>query len=208
MVIAAGVAALLAVGGAQFAGAATPRTLVSSSPSQLSATLAQARPGDRVVVGAGVYDAGLIRVGRSGTARAPITIAAALGQVRFSGAGGLDLTGASHVVVQGFVFADGNGLTVPGDAAANRITRNTFEGNKGGADLTVKANDTEVDHNTFENRTEQGVYLQVVGPGSNDMAQRVHVHHNYFYNHSTRARTVASPSASVSRAGSTPSPTG
>ncbi|EWM18468.1 alginate lyase [Kutzneria sp. 744] len=184
MVIAAGVAGLLAVGGAQLAGAATPQTLVASSPSQLSVTLAQARPGDRVVVGAGDYDAGLIKVGRSGTAQAPITIAAAsLGQARFTGSGGLDLTGASHVVVQGFVFADGGGLTVSGDAKANRVTRNTFEGNIGGADLTVKADDTEVDHNTFENRTAAGVYLQVVGPGAHDMAQRVHVHHNYFYNH-------------------------
>jgi len=86
-------------------------------------------------------------------------------------------------VVQGFVFANDAGLTVPGDAAGNRITRNVFQGNPGGADLTVKANDTEVDHNTFENRTAQGVYLQVVGPGAHDMAQRVHVHHNYFFNH-------------------------
>jgi hypothetical protein len=183
-VIAAGAAGLLAFAGTQLAGAETPRMLVASSPSELSAMLAQAQPGDRVVVGPGTYDNTLIRVSRSGTAQAPITImAATLGQTRFTGSGGLDLTGASHVVVQGFVFADGGGLTVPGDAKANRVTRNTFNGNIGGADLTVKADDTEVDHNTFSNRTAQGVYLQVVGPGAHDMAQRVHVHHNYFYNH-------------------------
>ncbi|MFD1049621.1 chondroitinase-B domain-containing protein, partial [Kibdelosporangium lantanae] len=105
------------------------------------------------------------------------------GQARFTGAGGLDLTGVSHVVVQGFVFDNNDGLTVPGDAAANRVTRNTFQGNPSGASLTVKADDTEVDHNTFQNRTSEGVYLQAVGAGSKDMPQRVHVHHNYFYNH-------------------------
>ncbi|HKN51364.1 MAG TPA: polysaccharide lyase 6 family protein [Amycolatopsis sp.] len=184
--LAAILAGVVAVWGGQPASSAgtAPRTLAVSSAGQLAAALAQARPGDRVEVAAGVYGAGPIRVERSGTAQAPITIAAAsLGQVRFTGTGGLDLTGASHVVVQGFVFANDAGLTVPGDAAGNRITRNVFQGNPGGADLTVKANDTEVDHNTFENRTAQGVYLQVVGPGAHDMAQRVHVHHNYFFNH-------------------------
>lgn len=183
-------AGLLAVCGGQFASSASaaagaaPRTLAVSSPGQLSAALAQARPGDRVEVAAGVYNGGRIRVARSGTAAAPITIAAAApGQVQFTGSGGLDLTGVSHVVVQGFVFANDAGLTVPGNAVANRVTRNVFTANPGTADLTVKADDTEVDHNTFENRTAQGVYLQVVGPGADDMARRVHVHHNYFFNH-------------------------
>jgi hypothetical protein len=180
----AGLVGLVAVWCGQPASATPPRTLAVSSTNQLATALTQARPGDRVEVAAGDYGTAPVRVTRSGTAEAPITITAtAPGQTRFTGAGGLDLTGVSHVVVQGFVFDNNAGLTVPGDAAANRVTRNTFSGNPSGADLTVKANDTEVDHNTFQNRTSQGVYLQVVGPGSKDMAQRVHVHHNYFYNH-------------------------
>lgn len=96
-------AGLFAVCGVQSAsaGVTAPRTLAVSSSSQLAEALAQARPGDRVQVAAGVYDAGPIRVGRSGTAQAPITIAAETGTARFTGAGGLDLTGASHVVVRG-----------------------------------------------------------------------------------------------------------
>jgi len=180
----AGLAGLVAVWCGQPASAISPRTLAVSSPNQLVTALAQAQPGDRVEVAAGDYATAPVRVTHSGTAQAPITITAATpGQARFTGAGGLDLTGVSHVVVQGFVFDNNDGLTVPGDAAANRVTRNTFQGNPSGASLSVKANDTEVDHNTFQNRTSEGVYLQVVGPGSNDMAQRVHVHHNYFYNH-------------------------
>ncbi len=160
---------------------AGPTTLVTS-PDRLATALATAHPGDHVSVTPGVYTSGLIRVGNSGTATAPITISAS-GPVTFTGAGGLDLSGASHVIVQGFTFSDGGGLVVPGDAKANRVTRNTFQGNTGGADLTVKADDTEVDHNTFQNRTAQGNYIQVVGPGASDMAQRVHIHQNYFYNH-------------------------
>jgi nitrous oxidase accessory protein NosD len=174
---AAGLAALVVV--ATPAGA---RTVETSSPAELTAALSQARPGDRIEVGAGVYDSVQIHVRRSGTAQAPITIVAA-GPVEFTGSGGLDLSGASHVVVQGFVFDNAAGLTVPGDATATRITRNVFQGNPGSADLTVMADDTQVDHNTFQNRTAQGVYLQVVGPGASDMAKRVHVDHNYFYNH-------------------------
>src|SRR5439155_25273512 len=40
-----------------------------------------------------------------------------------------------------------------------------------------------VDHNAFLNKSTAGVYLQVNGPGAHGMAQRVHVHHNYFFNH-------------------------
>jgi hypothetical protein len=39
-----------------------------------------------------------------------------------------------------------------------------------------------VDRNVFQNRTSQGVFLQILGP-SGAMAKRVHVHHNYFFNH-------------------------
>jgi len=187
VLVAAGVVGLLAIAGGQLASAATgatPRTFAVSSAAQLSAALAQAQPGDRVEVAAGTYATGPIRVPHPGTAQAPITVTAAtIGQVRFTGAGGLDLTGAAHVVVQGFVFANNAGLTVPGSATGTRITRDTFQGNPGGADLTVAASDTEVDHDTFENRTAVGVYLQVIGPGAHDMAQRVHVHQNYFFNH-------------------------
>jgi hypothetical protein len=46
----------------------------------------------------------------------------------------------------------------------------------------VSADDVQVDHNTFSNRTNEGVYLQITGPGS-EIAKRTWIHHNYFYNH-------------------------
>src|SRR5256885_15100783 len=57
-----------------------PRTLAASSPATLGAAISQARPGDRIQVADGTYTAP-VKVTRSGTAAAPITIAAAhLGQ--------------------------------------------------------------------------------------------------------------------------------
>jgi poly(beta-D-mannuronate) lyase len=166
------------------AAARAPRTMSVSSVSALSDAVSLAVPGDTIRVGAGVYDSGTVRVTRSGTAAAPITIAAdSVGTTEFTGSARLDLAGASHVVVSGFVFGSGAGLEVPPGATANRVTRNVFQSNKTGAYLSVSADDTEVDHNTFQNKTTEGVYLQVNGPGSNGMAKRVHVHHNYFFNH-------------------------
>jgi hypothetical protein len=160
-----------------------PRALTVSSLGALSTAVAQAVPGDRITVAAGSYASGTIRVNRQGTADRPITIAAAgLGGTELTGSAKFDLTGSSHVVIEGFVFGPTVGLDVPPGATATRITRNTF-GNKSGHVLTVAADDTEVDHNTFQNKTSAGVYLQVNGPGSGGMAKRVHIHHNYFFNH-------------------------
>ena len=161
-----------------------PRALTVSSLGALSTAVAQAVPGDRITVAAGSYASGTIRVDRQGTAERPITIAAAtVGGTELTGSAGFDLAGSSHVVIEGFVFGPTVGLDVPPAATATRITRNTFQGNKSGAFLSVSADNAEVDHNTFQNKTSGGVYLQVNGPGAHDMAKRVHIHHNYFFNH-------------------------
>ena len=117
--------------------AAGPRTLSASSVATLSTAVAQARPGDRIVVADGTY-AAPVRITRSGTAAAPITIACA-GTCRITGADGLRLAGVSHVVVEGFTFAGDGALDVPAGASAVRITRNTFASNHTGAFLSVAA---------------------------------------------------------------------
>jgi ABC-type nitrate/sulfonate/bicarbonate transport system ATPase subunit len=45
------------------------------------------------------------------------------GRVTFAGTASLDLTGVSHVIVQGFVFNSTKGLAVPGNAQANQRSR-------------------------------------------------------------------------------------
>src|SRR4051812_46307755 len=124
------------------AGGAPPaagRTFAASTAAQLGADLAQARPGDRVEVADGVY-AAPIRLTRSGTAAAPIVVAAAhAGGAELSGPATFQFAGASHVVISGFRFTGSAGLDIPVGAQANRITRNTFSGSKSGNWVTVSA---------------------------------------------------------------------
>jgi hypothetical protein len=156
----------------------------AASLSALQTTVNNARAGDRVVLADGDYTTGgPITISRSGTAAAPITITAATdGGARIGGTAGFVFAdGVHHVVLRGFDFRGGS-LTVPPTAQANRITRNTFQSGAEGNWVTVSADDTEVDHNTFQNHTKAGVYLQVTGPGD-EIAKRTWIHHNYFYNH-------------------------
>src|SRR5256885_13562530 len=163
--------------------ATAPRTLSVSNAASFASAVADARPGDRIMVADGTY-AGSIAVNRSGTAAAPITIAAqSPGQAQLTAANAIQLGKVSHVVIEGFTFTGNGGLDVPVAAAAVRVTRNTFASNKSGAFLSVSADDTEVDHNAFLNKSTAGVYLQVNGPGAHGMAHNVHIHHNYFFNH-------------------------
>ncbi|MFD4644173.1 polysaccharide lyase 6 family protein [Lentzea sp. NPDC058436] len=150
-----------------------------SSVSSLQAALDTARPGQRIVLAKGVHATDQpVKITKSG-----ITVAAAhAGRTVFT-RGGLELGAVRDVTIEGFVFDGTSTMSVPVEAQATRITRNTYNGNKDGASLTVSADDVQVDHNTFSNRSNEGVYLQITGPGS-EIAKRTWIHHNYFYNHS------------------------
>ena len=162
---------------------AAARVVPVASMAALSAAVDQAAPGDTIAIAAGVYSSGTIRITRSGTAAAPIRISAAtMGGAELRGSAKIEFGAVAHVVLEGFVFNAGVGLSVPPQARAVRITRNTFN-NVSGHVVTVSANDSEVDHNRFQNKTSEGVYLQVNGPGSNGMARNLRVHHNHFFNH-------------------------
>jgi hypothetical protein len=144
----------------------------------LQAAINAARAGQRIVLADGVHRATKpIKITKS-----KITIAARhTGRAVFE-AGSFEFGAVRGVTVEGFVFSGTSSLSVPAAAEATRITRTTFDGDKAGASLTVSANDVQVDHNTFSNRSNEGVYLQITGPDG-AIAQRTWVHHNYFYNH-------------------------
>jgi hypothetical protein len=150
-----------------------------SNAASLQAAINSARAGQRIVLADGVHRADKpIKITKS-----KITIAAKqVGRAVFN-TGGFEFGAVRGVTVEGFVFNGTSTLSVPAEAEGTRITRTTFNGDKSGASLTVSANDVEVDHNTFSNRTNEGVYLQITGPDGK-IAQRTKVHHNYFYNHS------------------------
>ncbi|RSD23741.1 polysaccharide lyase 6 family protein [Amycolatopsis eburnea] len=174
-------AALVVVPGPQ-ASAASVRV---TSLSALQSALDKANPGDTITLADGSYAASsTLSIKRSGTASAPVTVAAEhTGQATITGSKTFAFaSGVSNVVLRGFKFRNGAALSVPAGASNNRLTRNDFQLTTGGNWVTVSGDDTVVDRNVFQNRTTQGVFLQILGP-SGAMAKHVHVHHNYFYNH-------------------------
>ncbi|MEV6621977.1 polysaccharide lyase 6 family protein [Amycolatopsis sp. NPDC051106] len=175
------VAALVVVPGPS---ASAAQVRVTSLPA-LQSALDKANPGDTIVLADGSYSAGsTLSIKRSGTTSAPVTVAAEhTGKATITGSKTFAFaSGVSNVVLRGFKFRGGASLSVPAGASHNRLTRNDFQLTGDGNWVTVSGDDTVVDRNVFQNRTSQGVFLQILGP-SGAMAKRVHVHHNYFFNH-------------------------
>src|SRR5213078_1960237 len=122
--------------------ATTPRTLSVSNSAALASAVANAQPGDRIMVADGVYGTAL-KMTRSGTPTAPITIAARdPGQAQLTSPDAIRFGAVSHVTVQGFTFSGNASLSVPAAAAAVRITRNPFTTNRSGDVVTVSADNT------------------------------------------------------------------
>ncbi len=175
-------AAVVCVGAAVPASAAVVRV---TSLSALQTALNNAAPGDRVELADGSYTATTaIAIKKSGTTGAPITVTAAnIGKAEIKGSAGFSFAAGLHdVVLQGFSLRHGGSLSVPGDAHHLRLTRNSVQLTSAGNWVTVNGNDVEVDRNTFQNRSTEGVFLQVSGPGA-EIAQRTRVHRNLFANH-------------------------
>ncbi|WP_370971666.1 chondroitinase-B domain-containing protein [Amycolatopsis sp. cg9] len=165
--------------------AASAAPIRVTSLSALQSALDKANPGDTITLADGSYSASsTLSIKRSGTASAPVTVAAEhTGQATITGAKTFAFASdVSNVVLRGFKFRGGASLTVPAGASNNRLTRNDFQLTTDGNWVTVSGDDTVLDRNVFQNRTSQGVFLQILGP-SGGMAKHVHVHHNYFYNH-------------------------
>ncbi|MFB9904997.1 polysaccharide lyase 6 family protein [Allokutzneria oryzae] len=172
------VTAALLLGMAPMANAAPVTSLTA-----LQTAIDNAKSGDRVVLAAGRYEAKQpIRI----TRKSGVTVAAAsVGGVEIYGASGFTFDSSERVTVEGFRFTHTATVLVPSNSHHIRLSRNVFQ-LKSPAEkhwVNVDGDDVEVDHNTFTGKSTQGVYLSVFGPSSG-MAQRIHVHHNYFYNHS------------------------
>jgi poly(beta-D-mannuronate) lyase len=170
-----------------------------SSVEALQKAVADATPGDKIIVADGVYTTtGTISITKTGTKEKPIEIAAqTVGGVEIKGDGGFSLDSpAAYIVIRGFKFthAPGKGGVSIGVGATHcRITRNVFELTIKGKSpyLTVSGDDNEVDHNTFQNKSTEGQMISVQGPGGNQMAQRTWIHHNYFYNFKNTSNNCA-----------------
>jgi len=152
---------------------------------ELKAVIQNASPGDRIIVADGVYHATEdIVVDKRGSKWKPFTIMAEhTGGAEVTGDGGFNIVEpASYVIIKGFKFTHaasrartGNGTTFC------RWTQNIFETPGRGDYLTINGSDHEVDYNVFQNKDSMGRFIAVRGQGS-QIAERLWIHHNYFYN--------------------------
>jgi len=157
-----------------------------SSLADLQTAIDQAAPGTRIVLANGSYPAAnSIRITRPGTAQQPIVIAAeTIGGAEITGGKGFTVAKpAEYVTIEGFKFTHAvGGEEVLVGANHCRYTRNVFQLTGDGHYLLIEGDDTEIDHNTFQNKFTVGQMVYVQGPGTSGMAQRTWIHHNCFTN--------------------------
>lgn len=170
--------------------AAAAAVVAVDDVASLRKALAGAKPGQRIEVAPGQYRPDEpLRISRSGTEDAPVTIVSARrGKAVFDGEYSFDFPDkgrVEHVVISGFQFRQSTMLRVRSAARHIRITRNLFQFDEPAGKntwLMVEADDTRVDRNTFQHKSSEGVFLQINGDGDG-MAQRVRVDRNLFQDH-------------------------
>lgn len=159
-------------------------TITVTSLSALQTAINNAAPGDIIILANGIYTASSdITINKQGTAAQPITIKSqTIGGAEVRGTAGFSLVSpARYIIIQGFRFThNASQATMASGTSFCRWTRNIFETPGQGENLTVNGNDHEVDYNTFQHKDALGRFITVRGSGS-QIAQRIHIHHNYFF---------------------------
>jgi poly(beta-D-mannuronate) lyase len=154
-----------------------------TSLSALQTAINNAVPGAVIILADGAYTAGAaIIIDKQGTASQPITIRAQrIGGAGIAGTAGFSLVSpATHIIIQGFRFThSASHATMAAGTSFCRWTRCLFQTPGTGEDLLINGNDHEVDYNTFQHKNVLGRFIAVRGTGS-QIAQRIHIHHNYF----------------------------
>ncbi|HVK48529.1 MAG TPA: polysaccharide lyase 6 family protein [Pseudobacter sp.] len=150
----------------------------------LQRSIDAAKPGDEIILAAGVYNAGApVTIRISGTFTLPITISGDnSGSTEITGENGFRIEApASHIIIKGFFFTHKSDKAVmqPGTSFC-RFTRNIFQTTGEGNYLSIMGSDHQVDYNTFQHKNALGKFIGVRGEGS-QIAERLWIHHNYFF---------------------------
>ena len=166
-------------------GSAPARVITVSSLSDLQRAIDTAMPGDVVRLSNGVYTAQEdIVINRQGTKGQPIIITSETpGGAEITGSGGFRISRpASYITIRGFRFTHAAGRA-KSDSGTRfcRWTENFFRTPGKGDYLLINGDDHEVDYNTFLDKDSLGKFIAIRGEGS-QIAQRIWIHHNYFYN--------------------------
>lgn len=159
-------------------------TITVTSLPALQTAINNAAPGDIIILTNGVYTASAdITINKQGSASQPITIKAqSIGGAEVRGTAGFSIVSpARYIIIQGFRFThNASQATMASGTSFCRWTRNIFETPGQGENLSINGNDHEVDYNTFQHKDALGRFITVRGSGS-QIAQRIHIHHNYFF---------------------------
>lgn len=170
------------------------RTVNVSSVSALQTAVNNAVAGDHIVLANGTYNLGssISVSSKNGTSANPIVIkAASILGVTLSGTGSFNITGSSHIVIQGFRFTGStgsggsSGLNIK-DSNYCRITRNYFQMSDSTKAywtyITGSGNDHRIDRNEYANKPSEGCFIVVYGTSSPyNMSLRVRIDRNYFH---------------------------
>lgn len=159
------------------------RSVTVSSLAELQAAINNAKPGDKIVVKNGIYNATAdVLITAVGSKEKPIILEAEVaGKTEITGAGGFNLTSpAAYIIIRGFKFTHAaSKARCSAGSSFCQWTNNIFETPGTGDYLTIAGSDHEIHYNTFQNKDSLGKFIAVKGVGS-QIAERLWIHHNYF----------------------------
>ncbi|WP_217180914.1 polysaccharide lyase 6 family protein [Streptomyces sp. AC495_CC817] len=161
-----------------------------STVDQLRAAIASTTNGGTIIVADGTYavpdGAPIDLSGAGGRWNKPLTIMAeSVGGVTLTGAQSFVFANAHDIVISGFVFTQSTTIEVAATCQAITFSRNEFRlaDIEGMHCMMVRADSTVIEYNHFHSKSTLGIFLGVEGAGSTEMAENVHIHHNYFSDH-------------------------
>lgn len=162
----------------------------TSTLAELQAAITRMTDGGTIMLANGTYavpeGSPIDLTGAGGRWNKPLTVMAeSVGGVTFTGAESFRLDGTHDVELSGFVFTQSTTFEVPANCQSITLSRNEFvlADIEGLHSVMVRADNTVIEYCHFHGKSTLGVYLGVEGGGSTEMAENVHIHHNYFSDH-------------------------